>query len=298
MYLKHFGLEQHPFTLTPDTEFFLDYGYYKDALNVLECALFTGEGFTKVTGEVGTGKTLLCRKLLNSLDESFVTAYIPNPSVNPMALHMALAKELDIKYSYNIGQPRLLELINGRLMALHAEGKQVVLLMDEAQALPDDSMEALRLLSNLETEKKKLLQLVLFGQPELDTRLRQDNLRQLRQRILFSYKLKPLAHEVLKVYVQHRLHVAGYRGVTLFSQNALTLLHRGSRGVPRLINVLAHKAMLVAFGRGDSVIDTLHIRKAIADTDDVNTQRQRLTLTTALFGLLSLTSAGLYATWH
>jgi MSHA biogenesis protein MshM len=297
MYLEHFGLEQHPFTITPDTEFFLDHGSHKEALNVLKYALYSGEGFIKVTGEVGTGKTLLCRKLLNSLGGGFITAYIPNPFINPVALRMALASELGIEYARNIGQSRLLELINQRLMQLHAGGRQVVLLLDEAQALPDDSMEALRLLSNLETEKHKLLQVVLFGQPELDARLRQDHLRQLCQRILFSYQLKPLETDALAVYLQHRLLVAGYRGTPLFTPRALKMLHRNSRGVPRLVNILAHKAMLCAFGRGDPRIDVLHIRKAIADSGDIP-PRRRLVLASGLFGLLTLTSAGLYATWH
>ncbi len=298
MYLEHYGLEQHPFTITPDTEFFLDQGSHNEALNVLQFALQSGEGFIKVTGEVGTGKTLLCRKLLNSLGESFVTAYIPNPFINPVALRMALASELGIKFARNIGQPRLLERINTRLMQLHADGRQVVLLLDEAQALPDDSMEALRLLSNLETEKDKLLQVVLFGQPELDTRLQQEHLRQLRQRILFSYRLKPLAPAELAIYLQHRLLVAGYRGVPLFTARALKLLHRSSRGIPRLVNILAHKAMLAAFGRGDRCIDVAHIRKAVVDTGDIRPHRHRLALASGLFGLLTLTGAGFYAAWH
>ncbi|MGD2111865.1 MAG: AAA family ATPase [Gammaproteobacteria bacterium] len=298
MYLEHFGLEQHPFTITPDTEFFLDHGSHNEALNVLRFALHSGEGFIKVTGEVGTGKTLLCRKLLNSLSQDFITAYIPNPFLNPVALRMALAGELGIEFARNIGQPRLLELINARLMQLHADDRQVVLLLDEAQALPDESMEALRLLSNLETEKTKLLQVVLFGQPELDVRLRQEHLRQLRQRILFSYRLRPLAPAELAVYLQHRLLVAGYRGAPLFTPRALKQLQRSSRGVPRLINILAHKAMLCAFGRGEHCIDRFHIRKAAGDTDDIRPRRHRLALASSLFGLLTLTSAGFYAAWH
>ena len=285
MYLNHFGLEQYPFTLTPDTEFFVDYGEFRDALDVLECALFTGEGFTKVTGEVGTGKTLLCRKLLHSLDQSYVTVYIANPSVTPKALLIVLAKKLGIGYGHKIGQARLLENISDRLLSMQVEGKRVVLLIDEAQSLPDNTMEALRLFSNLETEKSKLLQLVLFGQPELDTRLQQDHFRQLRQRIVFSHKLKPLSPDALAVYVQHRLHVAGHQTEPLFNARALRLLQQGSGGVPRIVNILAHKAMLVAFGRGDTVIDAIHVRKAIADTDGVRTNRQRTMRTAALCGL-------------
>ena len=298
MYLKHFGLEQYPFTLTPDTEFFLYYSEFKDGFDVLEYALSSGEGFTKITGEVGTGKTLLCRKLLNSLDDHFLPVHIPNSFINPEALHIALAKKIGVRKGSIHGESRLLELINEQLMSLHAEGKQVVLLMDEAQTLPDDTMEALRRYSNFETEKNKLLQLVIFGQPELDTRLQQDHFRQLRQRIIFNHKLKPLASDALSVYVQHRLHVAGYRGVPLFCPHALKLLQKGSCGVPRLINVLAHKAMLVAFGRGDTVIDPVSVRNAIADSDSVNSKRMRQPVTAALCSLLGLASASVSTTRH
>ena len=152
MYLEHFGLEQHPFSITPDTDFFVNQGSHREALNVLLVALRSGEGFIKVTGEVGTGKSLLCRELLNTLDGEFVTAYLPNPFLNPTALRMALAEELGIEFARNIGQHRLLQLISERLIEICATGKRVALLIDEAQTLPDQSMEALRLLTNLETE--------------------------------------------------------------------------------------------------------------------------------------------------
>ncbi|NND89229.1 MAG: AAA family ATPase [Granulosicoccus sp.] len=292
MYLDHFGLEQYPFTLTPDTEFFLEYGEFKDGLDVLQYAISSGAGFTKLTGDVGTGKTLLCRKLLKSLDESVVTAFISNPSINPHALNLALAKEIGMENTSEYGQSRLLEMINEQLLSLHAEGRQVVLLLDEAQTLPDDSMEALRQYSNFETEKNKLLNLIIVGQPELDARLEQESLRTLRQRILFSHTLKPLDPDALNVYVQHRLHVAGYRGVPLFSPDAQKLLQGGSQGLPRLINILAHKAMLVAYGRGETVVQASPMRKAIMDTDSRNAQeRKRAKLTTALSGILDLSPA-------
>ena len=298
MYLEHFGFERSPFTITPDTSFFLDHGSHREAMNVLLLALQSGEGFIKVTGEVGTGKTLLCRRLLNTLDENFVTAYIPNPALSPVALRMALAEELDIEFARNTGQHRLLQRISQRLIELHAAGKQVVLLLDEAQSIPDESMEALRLLTNLETEQDKLLQVVLFGQPELDQRLQQVHLRQLRQRILFNYTLQPLDRTTLEVYLNHRLLIAGYRGAPLFTRSALKLLHRSSRGIPRLANILCHKALLCAFGRGDHLIKPFHIRQAAADTEDVQPRRHRLAIASGLFGLLTLTSAGLFAAWQ
>lgn len=294
MYLQHFDLKEPPFTLTPDTEFFFNHGSHQEALNVLLVALQGGEGFIKVTGEVGTGKTILCRKLLNLVDDNVVTAYIPNPFLNPTALRMALAEELGIQFARNIGQHRLLQLITERLLQLATEGRQVVLLLDEAQAMPDDSLEALRLLTNLETEKRKLLQVVLFGQPELDMRLAQRKLRQLKQRIVFSYQLTPLDQHSLRDYVQHRLSVAGYQGPNLFSPRTIRLLHRTSRGIPRLVNLICHKALMSAYGMGDRRIKSVHLRLAAKDTEDVNARTPRwLALVSSLAGLVALTSAGL-----
>lgn len=269
MYRQHFAMREMPFAITPDTSYFYSYGVYQEALNVLLVALRSGEGFIKISGEVGTGKTLLCRKLLNTLGDGFVTAYLPNPCLTPAGLRMALADELLIHYARNMGQHRLLRLINERLIELNAQGKQVVLLLDEAQALPDDSMEALRLLTNLETEKSKLLQVVLFGQPELDDRLAESRLRQLRQRITFSYDLDVIDRAGLDGYLGHRLLVAGYNGRPLFSRAAMDALHRDSRGVPRLINVLAHKALMVAYGKGVFCVDAPHVAIAAADTEAV-----------------------------
>ena len=297
MYKEHFGLGEAPFTLTPDTGFFYNRGSHREALNVLLVALQSGEGFIKVTGEVGTGKTLLCRQLLNLLDERFVSAYLPNPFLNPTALRMALAEELGIEFARNIGQHRLLKLITARLIELSAAGKQVVVLLDEAQAIPDDSLEALRLLTNLETEKRKLLQVVLFGQPELDSRLAQDRLRQLKQRIVFSYRLKPLDRRALREYVGHRLHVAGYQGGPLLTGPALYQLHRASRGIPRLVNLLCHKALMAAYGNGSARVTLTHVRRAARDTEGVAHDRRRwMALASGIAGLLALSSAGwLYA---
>lgn len=294
MYLQHFQLREPPFTLTPDTDFFFNHGSHQEALNVLLVALKSGEGFIKVTGEVGTGKTLLCRKLLNLVDDNIVSAYIPNPFLNPTALRMALAEELGIRFARNIGQHRLLALITERLLELSAEEKQVVLLLDEVQTMPDDSLEALRLLTNLETEKRKLLQVVLFGQPELDTRLSQRKLRQLKQRIVFSYRLSPLDRHALGEYVQYRLHVAGYRGPELFNPRLIRQLYRSSHGIPRLVNLLCHKAMMSAFGMGDQCIKHCHLKLAARDTEDVVLKKPRwLAIVSGLAGLAALTSASL-----
>jgi MSHA biogenesis protein MshM len=294
MYLDYFGLTEPPFTLTPDTEFFFDCGGHREALNVLQIALQGGEGFIKVTGEVGTGKTLICRKLLGLLDENYVTAYIPNPFLNPIALRMALAEELGIQFARNIGQHRLLGLITEKLVEYTAQGKQVVLLLDEAQSMPDDTLEALRLLTNLETEKRKLMQVVLFGQPELDQRLAQNKLRQLRQRIVFSYRLGALDRHTLGEYVSHRLSVAGCARRNLFTSRAIRQLHRSSRGIPRLVNLLCHKALMAAYGAGTTFITPKQVRLAAKDTEDTRNPRPRwIALASALAGVLALTSASL-----
>ncbi len=270
MYQEHFGLRELPFSITPDTGFFFSYGHYADALNTLLVALRSGEGFIKVTGEVGTGKTLLCRKLLATLDRDFVSAYLPNPMLTPYGLQSAVAEELGITVDRQANAHRLQKAITERILALNAQGKKVVLCLDEAQAMPIETLETLRLLTNLETEKRKLLQVVLFGQPELEEKLDRPEIRQLRQRITFAYRLEPIDADGMVAYVQHRLMVAGHQGGgSLFRPPALKDLYRASRGIPRLINILAHKSLMAAYGRGDPVVDREHVQMAIADTEDV-----------------------------
>lgn len=265
MYKAHFGLTEVPFGLTPNTQFYHPLVPHFEALQVLTTALAAGEGFIKVTGEVGTGKTLICRKLLNELGDNYVIAYLPNPYLTPNEIRAAIASELSIDTS--LDQHQLTEALNHRLIALSAADKQVVLLIDEAQVLPHETLEALRLISNLETESKKLLQVVLFGQPELDTRLQQDNLRQLRQRITFSYQLRPLLANETSSYVEHRLTISGYRGAPLFEAKALRLLHQASGGIPRLINILAHKCLMLSYGENVRNINTNLVKLAIQDTE-------------------------------
>lgn len=268
MYQAYFGLTEAPFSITPDTSYFYAHGHYSEALNTLLVALRAGEGFIKVTGEVGTGKTLLCRKLLNTVEERFVTAYIPNPMLTPYGLQSAVADELGLDMSRHYGHHQLLKMITSRLLELTAEGKNVVLCIDEAQAMPIETMEALRLLTNLETEKQKLLQVILFGQPELDERLNEKNVRQLKQRITFSYKLLPIDREGMELYLIHRLGVAGYKGNNIFEANAMKSLFKASRGIPRLINILSHKSMMSAYGEGTKYVDNKNMRAAIKDTED------------------------------
>ncbi len=300
MYLEHYGLTELPFSLTPDTAFYYGNPSHQDALNTLLVALQMGEGFIKVTGEVGTGKTLLCRKLLRELaaDERFVTAYIPNPALTASALRFTLADELGIGYRRNLGQHRVMQLINDRLVAERAEGRQVVLVIDEAQALSEDCLEAVRLLTNLETEKSKLLQVVLFGQPELDRNLDNPAVRQLLQRITFAHRLSAMERRQVAGYLTHRLKVAGYQGPEIFASGVVNGMFRVCRGVPRLTNIVAHKCLLAAYGEGRAQVTRRHLRRAVEDTESLQrgrAERGLSRLSMMLTGVLSAGSAALGA---
>lgn len=289
MYHRFFGLKELPFTLSPDTEYFFAYGHYANALNTLNVALRTGEGFIKVTGEVGTGKTLLCRKLLNTIGKNFTTIYIANPQLSPHGLQVALAEELGLpitRYTH-----RLLNLITERLVEMNKNGQHVVLCIDEAQAMPKETLEALRLITNLETEKHKLIQVALFGQPELDISISDPAVRQLKQRITFSYQLEPLALKEMEAYIQHRLRVAGFVGVQLFDENALQAIHRASRGIPRLVNILCHKSLMAAYGQGQRTLTSIHANLAIRDTNDIQSFANREENKANYFWWLSASSA-------
>lgn len=267
MYENFFQLQTLPFTLTPNPNFFCDLKGHREALNTLLFCVQSGEGFIKIVGEVGSGKTLLCRKLLEHLDDSYITAYVPNPDLSPVELRKAFARELGLDPTQSHDQHELLTFIYQRLIELHANAKKVVLLIDEAQALSDESLETVRLLTNLETENSKLLQVVLFGQPELDQRINKQHLRQLKQRISFSYSLPLMNKDDLDIYINHRLAVAGYTHGNLFTDKAKKLLYRASKGIPRIVNILSHKALLAAYGRGNHQIDHKLMRIAINDTE-------------------------------
>lgn len=296
LYLRHFGLQQTPFSLTPNTAFYVDLPQHHEALEVLNTALNVGEGFIKVTGEVGTGKTMLCRKLMNDAPEDWVIAYIPDPYLSPLELRWAFATELGLKQADTIDNQQLVQLLQHRLVALAAEGKRVVLIIDEAQALPDDTLEALRLLTNLETEQRKLLQVVLFGQPELDKRLASYKFRQLRQRVSFSYLLRGMSFYEVQAYISTRIDIAGVRQ-PLFSPGALKAIWKYSRGIPRLVNVLSHKGLMLAFGENKLQVDTKHLRYAAKDTEDVQIQMSALNpiFLAVLISVLLIAAA---AAWH
>ncbi len=266
IYLRHFNLREPPFGITPDTSFFFACPSIQEALNTLLVAVSNGEGFIKITGEVGTGKTLLCRKLLTTLDAGWVSAYIPNPNLEPRTLLLALADELGLKVDDGLDQHHLLKALNLALLNFARQKKRVIVCLDETQAMPIESLETLRLLTNLETEKRKLVQVVLFGQPELDKKLEQESIRQLRQRITFQHHLGTLTRSEVGHYLAHRMAIAGYTGDTVFSAAAVRSIHRASRGVPRLINILANKSLMLAFGEGRRRAAWRHVRAAIGDT--------------------------------
>lgn len=266
MYLAHFGLGQPPFGITPDTEFVYPSQSHLEGLNLLHFALASGEGFVKVVGEIGTGKTLLCRNFLAELGPEWKAAYLPNPQMEPRAFLREVADDLGTAD----GEPEaahVVKRLNRRLLDLARAGRKVVLCIDEAQTMPRLTLESLRLLSNLETEKRKLLHIVLFGQPELDELLEAHSARQLRQRIVFHHHLRKLATEEVGNYVEQRLRIAGYGGEPIFNAAAVKALAHHADGTPRLVNILAHKALLAAFGEGAPHVEPRHVRAAAGDTE-------------------------------
>jgi len=286
MYEAHFGLRELPFGITPDTSFAYACNAHQEALNTLLVAARNGEGFMKITGEVGTGKTLLCRRFMAMLGDCFVSAYVPNPYLEPRSLMFALAEELAIQLPRDADQHHLLKELQRALLDFARGDRTVVVCLDEAQAMPLETLESLRLLSNLETEKRKLVQVVLFGQPELDARLAQSSVRQLRQRITFQYRLSALNAAEIEYYLAHRLRVAGYRGSRVFLPASVPILHSACRGVPRLANIIAHKSMLLAFGEGLQQVFPRHVRAAAADTPSASRPRWSYAVVALAFAVL------------
>ncbi len=274
MYLEHFGLRESPFSASPNTSFYVKLSGHQEAMKLVLFALKSGEGFTKVVGEVGTGKTLLCRKLLGRLSDPFVTTYIPHPALTPLDLQLALAEELGVPLPPNVSPHLLLRYLREELIAIARSGKRTVVIIDEAQTIPDDTLENLRLLSNLEFESSKLMQIVFFGQPEFDQRLAQHHLRPLQQRIAFSHHLEPIPRASTENYVCTRLVASGHSGQRLFTPWALNNIHKASGGIPRLVNLLCHKSLLSASTSKEKMVKRSHVRKAIADTESVQRWRR------------------------
>ena len=264
LYLDHFGFAEAPFRITPHTGFFFTGGKRGQTLEALVYAITEDEGIVKVVGEVGSGKTTLCRMLLVTLPERVDTLYLANPLLSRQEILAAIAAELGLPDS-DIPAHSRIRALQQALIERYAGGRRVVLLIDEAHAMPAESLEEIRLLSNLEADGNKLLQIALFAQPELDERLAADDLRQLRERVTQQFALAPLQRPDVASYIEFRLRRAGYRGPNPFDDQAITLIHEHSLGLSRRINILADKALLAAFSEGRHEVGRKEVRTAVAD---------------------------------
>ncbi|MBI5110181.1 MAG: AAA family ATPase [Rhodocyclales bacterium] len=267
MYLEHFGLNEPPFRITPHTDFFFDGANRGATLDALIYAITHDEGIVKVSGEVGSGKTMLCRVLMERLPDTVTIVYLANPSLSRDDILYAIADELQLDVAANSRTSVVMRALQDQLIKSYGEGRQVVVLIDEAHAMPADTLEEIRLLSNLESNHSKLLQLVLFGQPELNDILARPDMRQLKERITHNFGLEPLVRDDIANYLDFRMRTAGYRGPSIFSQAALKLIVHSSLGLTRRINIIADKSLLAAFSAGTHLIGAKEAQAAIRDCE-------------------------------
>ena len=277
LYLEHFGLSEPPFRITPHTDFFFEGADRGATLEALIYAVLHDEGIVKVSGEVGSGKTMLSRVLMERLPQHVATIYLATPSLARDEILYAIGDDLELKLSPERRSVALREL-QEHLIALYGAGRRVVILIDEAHVMPEDTLEQVRLLSNLESNRHKLLQIVLFGQPELDETLAKAALRQLRDRITHSFRMRPLAVTEVAKYLSFRMRAAGYRGPEVFTPRAVRSVSRASGGLTRRINILADKALLSAYTENTHAITDRHVRAAIADSEFAASRKPRLAL--------------------
>jgi type II secretory pathway predicted ATPase ExeA len=266
MYLDHFGLKEAPFRITPHTEFFFQGANRGATLGALLYAITHDEGIVKVSGEVGSGKTMLCRVLMERLPPTVETIYLGNPSLSRDEILFAISDELKLD-TQEKRTTRVLRALQEHLIRLFGEGRRVVVLIDEAHAMPKETLEEIRLLSNIESNRHKLLQIVLFGQPELDEHLSTPEMRQLKERITHSFLLEPLVRSDIENYIDFRMRAAGYRGPKVFNRGAVKLIARTSQGLTRRVNILADKALLAAFAGGTHAVTETEAKRAVRDTE-------------------------------
>ncbi len=266
MYLEHFGLNEPPFKITPVTEFFFSGANRGEILDALLYAISNSEGIIKISGEVGSGKTMLCRMLLDRLPTNIKAIYLANPSLTRDELLYAIADGLELDLE---GQrvSILMQNLHNHLVAKYNQGERCVVLVDEAHAMPSDTLEELRLLYNLQVDKQKLIQIVLFGQPELDKKLEQSNMRQLKDRIIHHFHMQPISKKVIESYLMFRMRAAGYHGPDIFSPGAVNLISKASNGLMRRVNILADKSLLAAFVENTHRIEAKHVQAAIRDSE-------------------------------
>jgi type II secretory pathway predicted ATPase ExeA/septal ring-binding cell division protein DamX len=292
MYLEHFGLNEPPFRITPHTDFFFQGANRGATLEALLYAITHDEGIIKVSGEVGSGKTMLCRVLMERLPATVETIYLANPSLSRDEILFAIGDELKLNLE-NDRPTRVLRSLQEHLLQLFGQGRRVVVLIDEAHAMPDDTLEEIRLLSNLESNRHKLLQIVLFGQPELDEHLDTAGMRQLKERVTQSFRLEPLVRGDIEHYVDFRMRAAGYRGPKVFTAEGISLIARASQGLTRRINILADKALLAAFAGGTHAVTAAEVKRAVRDSEFY---RARSGAQKIRIGVVALT-AGLILGW-
>jgi type II secretory pathway predicted ATPase ExeA len=295
LYLEHFGLTEPPFRITPHTDFFFDGAERGATLEALGYAVLHDEGIVKVSGEVGSGKTMLCRMLMERLPAEVDTIYLATPSLARDEILHAIADELELK----LAERRTVALreLQEHLIRLYGAGRRVVILIDEAHVMPDDTLEQVRLLSNLESNRHKLLQIVLFGQPELDATLAKSSLRQLRDRITHAFRMRPLSAAEVAKYLSFRMRAAGYRGPELFSPRASARIAHASGGLTRRINILADKALLAAYTENTHAVTERHAKAAVADSEFAALRRRALgpaAYVGAALALGALLGAGLH----
>ena len=290
MYAEHFGFQEIPFSIAPDPRYLYLSGRHKNALAHLRYGIQSDGGFILLTGEVGTGKTTLCRSLLEEIPEGVETAFVLNPLLTVAELLATICDEFGIKYPRKAGMKQLVDLLNEHLLNCHAAGKKCVLIIDEAQNLVSDVLEQLRLLTNLETNQRKLLQIILLGQPELLELLKRNELRQFNQRITARYHLEALNFEETCEYILHRLSVAG-GNASVFPRAALRRAYRISRGIPRVINLVCDRALLGTYAKGQYTVSPDTLSRAASEVLGIPARRTGIWLAAACLALFSLAAA-------